>query len=125
MIRGGTVQEPGSVRMNPTVTLLRDNLHAVMRVRPELVDHVLVALLAGGHVLLEDVPGVGKTTLAQALARSMDLAASALRWSSLSWPGCLHFGFFRRSCRLSGRLVRSRPDCRSLCGFSQVLLSRL
>ncbi len=37
--------------------------------KPEALDHVLVALLAGSHLLMEDVPGVGKTTLAKALAR--------------------------------------------------------
>ena len=37
--------------------------------KPEAIDHVLVALLAGHHLLMEDVPGVGKTTLAKALAR--------------------------------------------------------
>jgi MoxR-like ATPase len=38
--------------------------------KPEVLDHVLVAALSGGHLLMEDVPGVGKTTLAKALARS-------------------------------------------------------
>jgi MoxR-like ATPase len=40
--------------------------------KEEALDHVLVALLSGNHLLLEDVPGVGKTTLAKALARSFD-----------------------------------------------------
>src|SRR5207302_1888279 len=41
-----------------------------------------VALAAGGHLLLEDVPGVGKTTLAQALARSLDLAFARVQFTS-------------------------------------------
>ncbi|MEP4680124.1 MAG: AAA family ATPase, partial [Rhodopirellula bahusiensis] len=40
--------------------------------KDELVDLLVVALLAGEHVLLEDVPGVGKTLTAKALARSLD-----------------------------------------------------
>src|SRR3954454_17049156 len=39
--------------------------------KPETIEFTLVAVLAGGHILVEDVPGVGKTTLARALARSI------------------------------------------------------
>ena len=54
---------------NPTIDALRTQLGEVIRGKPEVVDLMLVGVLAGGHVLLEDVPGVGKTTLAKALAR--------------------------------------------------------
>lgn len=47
----------------------RDSLGRVVRGKPQAIERLLVAVLAGGHVLLEDVPGVGKTTLAKALAR--------------------------------------------------------
>jgi MoxR-like ATPase len=49
------------------------NVQRAVEVRPELLEHALVAFFAEGHVLVEDLPGVGKTTLARALARSMDL----------------------------------------------------
>ncbi|HUG89937.1 MAG TPA: MoxR family ATPase [Planctomycetaceae bacterium] len=49
------------------------NLTGVIQGKPECIDVLVVALLAGGSVLLEDVPGVGKTTLAKALARSIDV----------------------------------------------------
>jgi len=44
------------------------------RARQEVIEQVLVCLVAGGHVLIEDLPGLGKTTLAYALARSTDCA---------------------------------------------------
>jgi MoxR-like ATPase len=49
---------------------LKTQLGRVILGKDEALDHVLVALLSGHHLLLEDVPGVGKTTLAKALARS-------------------------------------------------------
>lgn len=55
-----------------TIQALRDNLQKVILGKPEAVDHLLIALLAGGHILLEDVPGVGKTTLARALSLSVE-----------------------------------------------------
>ena len=52
--------------------LLRKNLSGVIRGVDECIDIVTIALVAGGSILMEDVPGVGKTTLAKALARSVD-----------------------------------------------------
>src|SRR5881397_4104655 len=51
---------------------LADNVSQAVQIRPETLNHVLVALFAEGHVLVEDYPGVGKTALARALARSID-----------------------------------------------------
>lgn len=51
---------------------IRDNIARVVIGKADVVELLLAALLVEGHVLLEDVPGVGKTTLAKALARSLD-----------------------------------------------------
>ena len=51
---------------------LRDNIRRAVQVRDEVLRDLLVALLAEGHVLIEDYPGVGKTALARALSRSVE-----------------------------------------------------
>ncbi|HEX8522199.1 MAG TPA: MoxR family ATPase [Tepidisphaeraceae bacterium] len=53
------------------VQSLENNLASVIKGKPEAIRLLLVSLLAGGHALLEDVPGTGKTTLAKSLARSI------------------------------------------------------
>jgi MoxR-like ATPase len=50
---------------------LRTQLGRVILGKAEVIENLLVALLGGGHILMEDVPGVGKTTLAKALAKSL------------------------------------------------------
>ncbi len=52
-------------------TAIRDNIAHVMVGKSDVIDLLLVALLSDGHVLIEDVPGMGKTVLAKALARSL------------------------------------------------------
>ncbi|HEV58444.1 MAG TPA: MoxR family ATPase [Phycisphaerales bacterium] len=64
-------QEPGA-DVSAGIRRLCENLSAVIYGKESTVEMLVTALLAGGSVLIEDVPGVGKTTLAKALAQSID-----------------------------------------------------
>jgi MoxR-like ATPase len=64
------------------IHLLEENVARVIRGKAEVIRLAVVSLLARGHVLIEDVPGVGKTTLAQALARSLGLAFQRIQFTS-------------------------------------------
>lgn len=60
---------------------LRANLNRVIEGKPEAIELAMTALVAGGSILMEDVPGVGKTTLAKALARSIDAEFSRVQFT--------------------------------------------
>jgi MoxR-like ATPase len=66
-----------------------DNVRRAVEVRDEVLTGVLVALAAEGHVLVEDLPGVGKTTLARALARSLGLTFSRVQGTADLLPADL------------------------------------
>ncbi len=65
---------------------LRENINQVFIGKEKVVDYVLICLIAGGHVLLEDVPGVGKTTLALALARSIHSSFGRIQFTPDTLP---------------------------------------
>jgi len=63
------------------IGLLARNIETVFMGKPDAVRMTLVGLFAGGHILIEDVPGVGKTTLARALARSIDCSFRRIQFT--------------------------------------------
>jgi len=64
-----------------TFDRIRREVRGVIVGHQELIDHVLIALLAGGHVLLEGVPGLGKTLLVKTLSQSLDLGFSRIQFT--------------------------------------------
>jgi MoxR-like ATPase len=60
---------------------LQNALRTVMQGKDDVIDLLLVGLLGAGHVLVEDVPGVGKTTLAKALARALDVTFTRVQFT--------------------------------------------
>ena len=68
------------------IAALQANVEKVIRGKAEVVQFCIAAMLAKGHILLEDVPGVGKTTLAHALARSLSLSFQRIQFTSDLMP---------------------------------------
>jgi MoxR-like ATPase len=71
-----------SVEMRPNICQLQDAIETVVRGKREVIRLALVCLLAEGHLLIEDVPGVGKTTLAHSLARVFDCTFRRIQFTS-------------------------------------------
>lgn len=66
---------------------IRENMEKVIVGKSDVIDLVLTAFLAGGHVLLEDVPGTGKTMLAKSLAASLDMQFKRIQFTPDLLPG--------------------------------------
>ncbi|MCL2068440.1 MAG: MoxR family ATPase [Oscillospiraceae bacterium] len=71
----------GGTEARETLSRIRDNIERVIVGKTQVVDLVLISLVCGGHALIEDVPGLGKTTLVSALARSIDCSFSRLQFT--------------------------------------------
>ena len=97
-------------------TVLRESVQRIIVGKSETIDLAVLALLCRGHVLLEDVPGTGKTTLAKALAASLDCRFGRIQFTPDLVPAdVLGVNFYNQS--------KSEFEFRPGPVFSQVLLA--
>jgi MoxR-like ATPase len=67
--------------LTDTLTAVEENVTSIVEGKPEVVRLAIVALLSEGHILIEDVPGVGKTLLAKSLAKSIDCSVQRIQFT--------------------------------------------
>lgn len=81
-------QQTVPLTFNPAekIKTLQNAIEQVIKGKSETVKLALVALIARGHLLIEDVPGIGKTTLSNALARALDLSFQRIQFTSDLYP---------------------------------------
>jgi MoxR-like ATPase len=80
-LRDGVAYLPPGAARSAALQRLQANVAGVFLGKPEVIQMALVTLLAEGHLLVEDVPGIGKTLLAKALARSLDCTFSRIQFT--------------------------------------------
>ena len=69
-------------KIRNTLEGLKTNIRRVIKGKDDVIDQVLICMVASGHLLIEDLPGLGKTTLAYCLARSIDCSFSRIQFTS-------------------------------------------
>jgi len=72
--------------MNEKIKLLKNNIASKLVGKEEQTEYMIIALLAGGHVLLEDMPGVGKTLLSRTLADSLSCTSARIQFTPDTLP---------------------------------------
>ena len=86
-MHGQLEQTPTISDMRAAVLRIRESVQQVIVGKSSAIDLALIALLCRGHVLVEDVPGIGKTTMAKALAQSLGCSFSRLQFTPDLMPG--------------------------------------
>ena len=79
-----TIDGPPTISKDPLLNIgeLRDSIGRIVKGKDEAIKLAVVALVAKGHLLIEDVPGIGKTTLANALASALSLSFQRIQFTS-------------------------------------------
>ena len=88
------------------IQTLQEMINQVVKGKQKVVEKVLCAMLAGGHILLEDIPGVGKTTLAMAIAKATDLTYRRVQFTPDVLPSTM-----KRPKNLNTAKVPYLPIC--------------
>ena len=111
------MEQPASIeRVQQIAARLRENVQRVIVGKSEVINLAIIALLCRGHVLVEDVPGIGKTTLAKALAQSLGCSFKRIQFTPDLMPtDVLGVNFFNQ--KTSDFEFRPGPI------FSQILLA--
>ena len=92
-------------------TDIRDLVQQVIVGKSETIDIAVLALLCRGHVLLEDVPGTGKTTLAKALASSLDCGFGRIQFGHSELSGYMsHSAALREGARAATQVMEQIND---------------
>lgn len=96
-----TIDNCGAIQSHRlVVNRIRDTLNQALQGKPQVIEHVLACLLARGHLLIEDFPGLGKTTLAKALATSIGGRFSRVQCTPDLLPGDITgFSVFNQKTR--------------------------
>jgi MoxR-like ATPase len=85
--------------IQPLIQKIRANIAQVMVGKQDALDLLLIALFSHGHVLLEDVPGIGKTTLVSALAKSLGLTFKRIQFTPDVMPSDITgFNLYNQKC---------------------------
>src|ERR1700710_776581 len=98
--------------LNPAVVRLdriRAEIGKIIVGQPDVVDGVLICLLAGGHVLLEGVPGLGKTTLLRTLGRVLPLKYSRIQFPPDLRPADIVGSMIMETDDRGGKSLRFQP----------------
>ncbi len=105
--------------MSSRLVALQEQISTIIKGKPTQIRDCLACLIAGGHLLIEDLPGVGKTTLAHALSVSLGLKFSRLQFTADLMPSdLLGVSIFERGASESGAFVFHPGPV-----FAQVLLA--